>query len=389
MQKQDCLNRIRNQLDRNEAERMASWACPSNRAVRRKPEEKVVSGHRQNFSLDGDRILHSLAYSRYIDKTQVFYLIRNDHITHRVLHVQLVSKIARTIGRLLRLNEDLIDAIALGHDIGHTPFGHDGETFLSELSREHGLGCFSHNVQGVRFLDMIERKGIGWNLSLQVLDGILSHDGEMHAQALHPCPEKSFAVLEREMKEREDGLPVDGRPMTLEGCVVRMADTISYVGRDIEDAIRLGLISRSDLPQECRVLLGETNGTIVYTLVEDLVSGSLDHPFVSFTPEIAGALKTLKDFNYRHIYTHEKVKRQSPKIRLMFRLLFEKFLSDLEKGVEESEVYGEFLADMAPFYRANTPPAGVVRDFISGMTDDFFLSQCHKHLIPQMNTSIF
>jgi dGTPase len=211
----------------------------------------------------------------------------------------------------------------------------------------------------------------------------------MHAQALHPCPEKSFAVLEREMKEREDGLPVDGRPMTLEGCVVRMADTISYVGRDIEDAIRLGLISRSDLPQECRVLLGETNGTIVYTLVEDLVSGSLDHPFVSFTPEIAGALKTLKDFNYRHIYTHEKVKRQSPKIRLMFRLLFEKFLSDLEKGVEESEVYGEFLADMAPFYRANTPPAGVVRDFISGMTDDFFLSQCHKHLIPQMNTSIF
>jgi dGTPase len=389
VQKQDCLNRIRNQLDRHETERLAPWACPSSRAIRRKAEEKVVCGHRQNFSLDGDRILHSLAYSRYIDKTQVFYLIKNDHITHRVLHVQLVSKIARTIGRLLRLNEDLIDAIALGHDIGHTPFGHDGETYLSELSRANGLGRFSHNVQGVRFLDTIERKGIGWNLSLQVLDGILSHDGEMHAQALHPDPEKSFSDLEREMKEREDGPAADGRPMTLEGCVVRMADTISYVGRDIEDAIRLGLVSRSDLPQECRELLGETNGTIVYTLVEDLVAGSLDHPYVSFTPEIAGALKALKDFNYRYIYTHEKVKRQSPKIRLMFRLLFEKYLSDLEKGDEESEVYGEFLAGMAPVYRANTTSAGVVRDFISGMTDDFFLAQCHRHLIPQMSTSIF
>jgi len=386
--KQDCLKQIRTELDRNEKERISPWACPSSQAIRRKPEENVDSGHRQNFSLDGDRILHSLSYSRYIDKTQVFYLIKNDHITHRVLHVQLVSKIARTIGRLLRLNEDLIDAIALGHDIGHSPFGHDGETFLSELCRSHGIGCFSHNVQGVRFLDMIERKGVGWNLSLQVLDGILSHDGEMHAQALHPLPGKSFAVLEGEMKERENGRMGDGRPMTLEGCVVRMADSISYVGRDIEDAIRLGLISRRDLPQECTALLGETNGTIVYSLVEDLVSGSLDRPFVSFTSEIGDALKRLKDFNYLHIYTHEKVKRQSPKIKLMFSLLFEKYLSDLEKGDEESEIYGEFMAGMSAEYTERTPPAGVVRDFISGMTDDFFLSQCHRHLIPQMNTSI-
>ena len=389
MRKQDWLKEIREKLDGSESERLAPWACPSSRAVRRRPEEKILLGHRQNFSLDTDRVLHSLAYTRYIDKTQVFYLIRNDHITHRVLHVQLVSKIARTVGRLLRLNEDLIEAIALGHDIGHTPFGHDGETFLSELTRTQGLGFFSHNTQGVRFLDRIERKGKGWNLSLQVLDGILCHDGEIHAQTLEPRPEKDFAALEQEMKEREENPSAAGPPMTLEGCAVRMADTISYVGRDIEDAIRLRLISRDELPRKCRQLLGETNGTIVYNLVEDLVAASLDRPSISFTPEIAETLKELKDFNHARIYTHELVKRQSPKIRLMFGLLFEKYLTDLQRGDEHSEIYGEFLGSMSPEYQTETPLAGIVRDFIAGMTDDFFLSQCHKHLIPQMNTSIF
>jgi len=180
------LNELRIRLDRNEKGRLSPWACLSQEAVRREDEVKVQRGHRQDFSLDTDRILHSLSYSRYIDKTQVFYLIKNDHITHRVLHVQLVSKIARTIGRLLSLNEDLIEAIALGHDIGHAPFGHDGERFLSELSLKHHMGHFCHNIQGVRSLEKIERKGKGWNLSLQVLDGILCHDGELHSQALHP-----------------------------------------------------------------------------------------------------------------------------------------------------------------------------------------------------------
>lgn len=389
MRKQDWLKEIREGLDAAEAGRLSPWGCPSRRARRRTQEEKILMGHRQNFSLDTDRILHSLAYTRYIDKTQVFYLIRNDHITHRVLHVQLVSKIARTVGRLLRLNEDLIEAIALGHDIGHTPFGHDGETFLSELTRTHGIGLFSHNVQGVRFLDRIERKGKGWNLSLQVLDGILCHDGEIHAQTLEPRPQKDFDALERESKAKEWDPSAAGPPMTLEGCVVRMADTISYVGRDIEDAIRLRLISRDEIPRRCSRLLGETNGTIVYNLVEDLVAASLEKPSISFSPEIAEALKELKDFNYARIYTHELVKRQSPKIRLMFGLLFEKYLDDLQKGDEHSEVYGQFLESMSPEYREETPFPGIVRDFIAGMTDEFFLSQCHRHLIPQMNTSIF
>lgn len=383
------LNEIKVQLDEEEERRLSPWACLSRHASRRKEEDKIETGHRQNFSLDIDRILHSLAYSRYIDKTQVFYLIKNDHITHRVLHVQLVSKIARSIGRLLRLNEDLIEAIALGHDIGHTPFGHDGESFLSELSRAYGLGSFLHNIQGVRFLEKIERKGRGWNLTLQVLDGILSHDGELHSQALYPNKEKNFSSLDKEVKEKENNPSIDLRPMTLEGCAVRLADTISYIGRDIDDAIRLGLITRNDLPEDCRRILGETNGTIVYTLVEDLISNSLDEPYVCFSREVGEALKRLKEFNQENIYTNEKVKGQAQKVELMFELLFERYVNDLENGNETSDIYREFLEGMSSEYKENSLSAEIVRDFIAGMTDDYFLAQCRKNLIPQVQSSRF
>ena len=389
MDKRERLRKIRIGLDEVEEQRLSPWACLSRHAIRQKEEETILFGHRQHFSLDTDRILHSKAYSRYIDKTQVFYLIKNDHITHRVLHVQLVSKIARTIGRLLRLNEDLIEAISLGHDIGHAPFGHDGEMFLSDLSRQQGLGHFFHNLQGVRFLEKIERKGKGWNLTLQVLDGILSHNGEVHSQALIPEKNKDFLRLEQEMGKVEEHPDTDLYPMTLEGCVVRMADTISYVGRDVEDAIRLGLITRDDLPGDCRRVLGETNGTIVYTLVEDLVANSLDKPYISFSEDVAGALKKLKDFNQNFIYTSDKVKRETSKVRLMFELLFGKYLLDLEKGNKTSDIFREFLDGMSSEYGRDTPPAGMVRDFIAGMTDDYFLDQCRKHLIPQFKSMRF
>ncbi|MFH1123693.1 MAG: HD domain-containing protein [Pseudomonadota bacterium] len=384
MTKAERLNEIRVQLDQQEKERLSPWACLSAHARRKKQEDKILKGHRQNFSLDTDRILHSLAYSRYIDKTQVFYLIKNDHITHRVLHVQLVSKIGRTIGRLLGLNEDLIEAVALGHDIGHSPFGHDGESFLSELSLRYGLGHFLHNIQGVRSLEKIERKGKGWNLTVQVLDGILCHDGELHSQALRPQKDKSFEQINREIQEKEENPSRDISPMTLEGCVVRMADTISYIGRDIEDAIRLGLIKRKDIPEDCRTVLGDTNGSIVYSLVEDLVFNSLDKAYISFSEEVGEALKRLKEFNQDNIYTNMVVKRQTPKVRLMFELLFEKYFSDLESGNEESDIFGEFLEGMSQGYITGTSNPEMVRDFIAGMTDDYFLSRCHKHLIPQI-----
>jgi dGTPase len=339
--------------------------------------------------VDTDRILHSISYSRYIDKTQVFYLIKNDHITHRVLHVQLVSKIARTVGRLLMLNEDLIEAIALGHDLGHTPFGHDGEKFLSILCQSNGIGPFLHNIQSVRFLQDIERKGRGWNLTLQVLDGIFCHNGELHPQVLEPERHKTFDTLDTEISLKEEDPSVDIRPMTLEGCVVRIADTVSYIGRDIEDAIRLRLIERRDLPEAATRILGDTNGTIVYRLVEDLVGSSLGKHYVSFSQEVGEALGELKAFNQARIYESLRVKQQTPKIKLMFELLFEKYLRDLETGNVESDVYREFLEGMSGTYRENIPLAGIVRDFIAGMTDEYFLNQCHQNLIPQIRLTRF
>ena len=383
------LFRIRNELDENEKERFSSWACLSCQAVRSESDDDVDRGHRQGFSVDSDRILHSLAYSRYIDKTQVFYLIKNDHITHRVLHVQLVSKIARTIGRLLRLNEDLIEAIALGHDIGHTPFGHDGERFLSAICESHQIGRFLHNIQGVRFLQEIERKGKGWNLTLQVLDGILCHDGEIHSQALVPKRKKNFETLVVEIGKKGETPSIDIWPMTYEGCVVRMADTISYIGRDIEDAIRLGLIARPDIPEDCRRILGDTNGTIVYTLVEDLVANSLNRQELNFSIDVGLALKKLKEFNEKYIYKDSRVKGQTTKIKRMFELLFEKYLEDFEIGNENSAIYKGFLEGMSPKYMEQTPPAAIVRDFVAGMTDEYFLGQCRKNFIPEMNPDFF
>ena len=386
MKDNEFLFNIRKKLDDNEESRLSPMASLSRYAIRRTEDEEIVRGHRQSFSVDADRILHSLAYSRYIDKTQVFYLIKNDHITHRVLHVQLVSKIARTVGRLLRFNEDLIEAIALGHDIGHTPFGHDGERILSDLCEAHGIGKFLHNIQSVRFLQEIERKGKGWNLTLQVLDGILTHDGELHSQALEPQRDKDFDTLDDEMKRKGDDASLDLWPMTLEGCVVRMSDTISYVGRDIEDAIRLGLTERGDIPEVCREILGDTNGTIVYNLVEDLVGNSLDRAYVCFSDKVGDALKRLKGFNEERIYRNQKVKKQTGKVKLMFQLLFEKYLNDIETENQASDIFSGFLDGMSSEYREKTPPVGIVRDFVAGMTDEYFLDQCQENLMPRITT---
>ena len=298
----DELILLKENLNERERRDLSPYATLSTEALRRQPEERLLHGHRQEFSVDADRILHSQAYTRYIDKTQVFSLIKNDHIAHRVLHVQLVSKIGRTIGRYLGLNEDLIEAIALGHDIGHPPFGHDGETYLSEICVKYGIGAFQHNIQSVRFLETIECKGRGLNLSLQVLDGILCHDGEVHSTRLAPHKKKTFSALEQEMESKKKTPMTELIPMTTEGCVVRMADTISYIGRDVEDAIRLNLIRREDIPERCKKRLGDTNGSIVYNLVEDILLSSMGKNFVAFSPEVANTLKELKDFNIERIY---------------------------------------------------------------------------------------
>ncbi|MCF8110103.1 MAG: HD domain-containing protein [Desulfobacteraceae bacterium] len=380
------LESLRTLLDDREADILSPEAARSAGGLRRRREKRLETDYRQQYGVDVDRILHSLAYSRYIDKTQVFYLIRNDHITHRMLHVQLASKVARTIGRFLGLNEDLIEAVAIGHDIGHAPFGHDGERFLSELCKKHGIGEYHHNVQSVQFLEKVERKGRGWNLCLQTLDGILCHDGEVHDRHLAPARAKSFKGHDRELYDRRTGRPVRLVPMTLEGCVMRFSDTISYIGRDIEDAIRLGLIRRSDLPADCVKHLGDTNGTIVYNLVTDVITSSYGKDYVAFSSDISGALRELKEFNYERIYSNPLIKRDIGLIREMFEYLFERFLYDVRTGNKESPVHGNFIAGMAEDYVNQHSGAEIVRDFIAGMTDQYFLSQTPPGMRPKINS---
>ena len=379
---EDTLKLARSVLDEQEAGRLSALATLNKDATRRAVEDRGDTDYRQDFSIDADRILHANAYARYIDKTQVFYLIKNDHITHRVLHVQLVSKIARTIGRFLRLNEDLIEAIALGHDIGHAPFGHDGERYLTALCKTHGIGSFQHNVQSVQFLDKVERKGVGWNLTLQTLDGILCHDGEVHIKMLQPDTAKTFETLEQELSVKKRDSDATLVPMTIEGCVVRMADTIAYIGRDVEDAIRLNLINRSDLPPKCVEYLGDTNGTIVFNLVTDMIQNSFQKKYVAFSTEVSDALRQLKKFNLKHIYLNPQIKGHSSTLKKLFAVLFEKYLADIENKVYSSVIYNRFLNGMAPAYIQPHSNAEIVRDFISGMTDEYFLSQCPDSMRP-------
>lgn len=377
----DSLNQ---ELDQRETRILTRFAAFSKNAHRKTPEKRLQDGYRQAYALDADRILHSRAYTRYIDKTQVFYLIQNDHITHRVLHVQLVSKIARTIGRFLGLNEDLIEAVALGHDIGHTPFGHDGERFLSQLCHQAGIGHFLHNVQSIQFLDRVERKGRGWNLCLQTLDGILCHDGEIHNQVLAPREDKTFDVLFHEMSEKKRDAHYALMPMTLEGCVVRIADTVAYIGRDVEDAIRLNVIKRSDIPSDIEAALGNTNGTIVYNLVTDIIKQSHENNFIAFSDEVSHALKQLKKFNLERIYLNPRIKQYSKTIQKLFEILFEQYFEDLERGNRDSQIFVGFLTDMSDEYVHSHHAAEVVRDFIAGMTDRYFLDQCPDNLRPSI-----
>jgi len=379
----DILDDIRSELEGFENERLSPWAARSGGGFRREPEPAEKSGYRQAFSQDTDRILHSMAYTRYIDKTQVFSLIQNDHLTHRVLHVQLVSKVARTIGRFLGLNEDLIEAIALGHDIGHTPFGHDGERILSRLCRESGIGEFHHNVQSVQFLDRVERKGSGWNLCLQTLDGILCHDGEVHDRQLTPRGDKTFETLKLEMEQKKFSPETPLVPMTLEGCVVRMADTISYIGRDLEDAIRIRMVRRSDIPDEIVEAIGDTNGTIVFNLVTDVIRNSYRKPGVAFGGDASNALEKLKAFNMEHIYLNQGMKRHLVQVKDLFEMLYTRFLADLKTDSRNSVIFTHFLENMAESYLASHRPEEIVRDFIAGMTDRYFIRLCPEEMRPK------
>lgn len=370
-------------LDQREHDHLSPLSAFSDKAIRRHADVHKPPDYRQAFCVDADRILNSLAYTRYIDKTQVFSLIKNDHLSHRVLHVQLVSRIARTIGRYLGLNEDLIEAISMGHDIGHPPFGHDGERILSQLTRKQGIGFFHHNVQSIQFLEKIERHGRGWDLTLQTLDGILCHNGEVHFREIKPLRNKTFDDFDSSLQWMKTMERPDQMPMTSEGCVVRMADTIAYIGRDFEDAIRLGLILREDLPAITASILGNTNGTIVFTLVTDLIANSMRSPYVGFSEPIFEALLAFKEFNYRCIYKNPLIKNHLKAVEKIYIYLFEMFLKDLEKENQDSKVFTRFLKGLSQEYRQTHVPPEIARDFISGMTDSFFINQAPESMKPR------
>ncbi len=376
----ELISSIRKSIEKHES-LLSPYATRSTDAVRRynrKPDDI-----RTPFSRDADRIIHTHAYTRYIDKTQVFYLVENDHITHRVIHVQLVSKIARTIGRSLRLNEDLIEAIALGHDIGYIPYGHFGEKCISELSIKYGIGRFCHNVQSVRFLDRIE----DCDLTMQVLDGILCHNGESDDTRISPEPCRNWEEFDRKVGNNSQGLRIQP-PMTLEGCVVKFADTIAFIGRDLQDAHEVGLIDAgTPLPGECIEVLGDTNSKIIDTLIYDLLENSdtEDEQFLSYSNRVEKALIQLRNFSRIHIYENRKLTSEQDKIRQMFATLFARYLEDLERRDTKTRIYSDFINTgwTSRNYLETAKPAELVRDFIAGMTDWYFAKRYEECVIPR------
>jgi len=349
---------------------------------------------RPAFFRDVDRIVHSKAYARYIDKTQVFFGINNANITHRSLHVILVARIARQIGRILKFNTDLIEAIALSHDVGHSPFGHLGEAILNDISLKNHLGVFNHNAQGIRWLSHLEKRfpdkpAKGLNLTLQVLDGVLCHDGEVNERALKPVKinGKSWEDHFKEYKESFNANLVKRIPMSFEGIAVRFADSVAYIGRDIEDAILLKIIKRSDIPNNCRNVLGDTNRKIMKTLIMDLLNTSLRNDKIGYSEKIFEAFKELKSFNYDSIYSRRDMhKSEDSKISYMenltkqFNLIFENSLRDLEEENFHAPIFIdhiEYIDDenYSTYFEPNKQNGNlklIARDFIAGMSDQYF-----------------
>ncbi len=384
MVNKEFLQKIADEKNKQEEGILSPFATPNSDAIRQNSEKEIH--FRPPFALDRDRIFYSGAFRRYTGKTQVIYFVSllDEQLTSRILHTLSVAQISQTIGRFLSLNTDLINAIALGHDLGHPPFGHDGEKFLSEISRHYGLGHFHHNIQSLRVVDRIAKKGCGLNLTFQTRDGILSHNGEVHDQILAPNPNKTEKDLQDYITRMQTGKFVDMPPATLEGCVVRITDTIAYIGQDIDDAIRIGLIKRSDLPPAATDVLGAFNGQIIDTLVNDVVCQSYGKNYVRFSETISNALYELKQFNYKYIYKSPKLKINHNRIHKGFEILFRHFLERLKEKDTNSEIFQHFLNSKCREYLETTSEELMVRDFLAGMTDRYFTKVLEKVVVPQM-----
>jgi dGTPase len=331
---------------------------------------------------DQTAIIHSMPFRRLKNKTQVFFSPQNDHICTRIEHSLHVSTIAASICKGLGLDIDLAQAIALGHDLGHAPFGHAGEKKLNELAK--GIGGFIHEVHSLRVVDKLDGTGKGLNLTYAVRDGIISHCGEDFTKSISPVKEEK--VLE-EIRDRSS------LPTTYEGCVVRMADKISYLGRDIEDAITAQLITENDIPSEVREKLGKKNGEIIDSFVIDLIEWSGENGEIGFSDEKFKLMNRLKDFNYKNIYEHNRLKTYITHVEKIIEIIFNHLLTILcENGLEygrynNSDIpldkrFGNYLYKMRYLYEKKEPfiPKQIVLDYVAGMTDQYAL-QCAKEII--------
>jgi dGTPase len=328
-----AVDRFRDRVERLEEEHHSSLAAHSYPALRERPEED--SAHRTPFQRDRDRIVHSKAFRRLKHKTQVFIAPEDDHYRTRLTHTLEGCGIARNVARALGLNEDLTEAIALGHDLGHSPFGHIGEAVIDECVRERYGERFRHNHHSLRVVERLERDGRGLNLTEQVRDGILRHTGAE-------------------------------RPATLEGRVVRVVDRIAYINHDIDDAIRAGVLASSELPRPEMELLGETGSDRIETLVRDLLRRSEEAGDIVQGDEVGGAMGRLREFMFERVYLAPSAQREKPRIERMLRALFE-----------------HFAEHPPPAVTSEASECQRVVDYLAGMTDRYAIRAFSELSVPQ------
>ncbi len=344
---------IREELEALERQTLSPYAALSvNSQGRDRPEPQ--DDIRPVYERDRDRIIHCKAFRRLKHKTQVFIAPEGDHYRTRLTHTLEVSQIARTFAKALRLNEDLTEAIALGHDLGHTPFGHAGERVLNELCLEG----FSHVEQSVRVVEVLEKNGRGLNLTKEVRDGIRNHK-------------------------------TSGHPRTLEGQAVRFADKIAYINHDIDDAIRAGLFREAQLPEKYTRVLGHSVKDRLNTMIRGVIFDSLGQPALSMNPEVLEAMQGLRQWMFDNVYTGGEAKREEWKVHDMIRLLFQFYMEHPDRMTEE---YVQMLSAGLSRVQRNRPDSAeaekaarqrVVCDYIAGMTDDYCTAKFCEYFVPR------
>lgn len=363
-------------------------AFDDNKVIRRIPSSHATVW-RPPFVQDVDKIMHCPYYNRYTDKTQVFSLTKNDDITRRSLHVQLVSRIARTIGRALHLNLDLIEAIALGHDMGHTPFAHAGERYLDELYFQNAGRHFNHGIHSVRVLDSI----FALNVSLQTLDGIACHNGEVELAEYVPVPLESFEQLD-EMLEKcylDHNFVNKLIPSTLEANVVRISDIIAYLGKDRQDAMRMRVVAPDAFVGDS---IGSVNGEIMNNLVVNIIENSYGKPYIKMDEAHFEALRVAKRDNYALIYdSGAGGSRLTTTVKPMMANIYGQLLEDLRQNNRKSPIFPHHIDYINWYARKRAVPYGneeynqIVVDYIASMTDDY-LVDLHHYLFPNSDLKV-